>query len=74
MNQGGGQQNLTTDRSLIGTKELNYLTDFMSWELLAMKKCNEAATGVMDKNIANTIQEAGRRHQAHYNAILQHLQ
>ena len=71
---GGGQESLTTDRSLIAAKELSYLTDFMSWELLAMKKCKEAAAGVMDKQLAAPIEEAGRRHEQHYNAILQHLQ
>jgi hypothetical protein len=74
MNSGGSQENLTTDRSLIAAKELSYLTDFMSWELLAVKKCKEAAEGLMDQQLASQIEEAGRRHQQHYDAILQHLQ
>jgi hypothetical protein len=65
--------NQTTDRNLIGVKELDYLKDFMSWELLAMKKCNEAAQGVMDPQIARTIRDMGWRHQQHYTAILNHL-
>jgi hypothetical protein len=68
-------QNTTTtsDRSLLTDKELHYVKDFLSWELLAMKKCNEAANSCQDAQIKQLIQETGRKHQQHYDAILSHL-
>ncbi|WP_238322714.1 hypothetical protein [Gorillibacterium massiliense] len=68
------QANQTTNRNLIAEKELLYLQDFLSWELLAMKKCNEAAQGVMDTKIAGVIRDMGSRHQQHYQELLNQLQ
>lgn len=64
---------MTSDRSMITDKELLYVKDFLSWELLAMKKCNEAANHCQDPQIKQLIQDTGRQHQQHYDAILNHL-
>lgn len=64
----------TQDRSLIADKELHYLKDYLSWELLAMKKCSDTANQVQDPQIAGLIRQIGRKHQEHYNTILNHLQ
>jgi len=64
----------TSNRNVLTDKELHYIKDFLSWELLAMKKCSEAASRCTDLQIQNTIKEAGRKHQQHYDTLLSHLQ
>jgi hypothetical protein len=66
--------NMTADRSLLSDKELHYIKDYLSWELLAMKKCNEAANLCTDPQIQQLIRETGKKHQAHYETILSNLQ
>lgn len=63
----------TTDRSIITDKELNYLKDFLSWELLAMKKCFRAAQGCTDTEIKQALQKIGQSHQQHYEQLLAQL-
>jgi len=64
----------TSNRNVLTDKELHYVKDFLSWELLAMKKCSEAASHCTDRQIQNAIYEAGRKHQQHYDTLLSHLQ
>lgn len=66
--------NTTSDRNLLSDKELYYLKDFMSWELLAMKKCEHAAGSTQDPEIQAKIKEIGRNHVQHYDTLLKHLQ
>ncbi|GAA3407198.1 hypothetical protein ACFFNY_00490 [Paenibacillus hodogayensis] len=68
------QTNTTTDRNLISDKELLYLKDFLSWELLAVKKCKDAADACTDAAIRQAIVQMGQRHEAHYETILAELQ
>ncbi|WP_438446703.1 hypothetical protein [Gorillibacterium sp. sgz5001074] len=63
----------TQDRSLIADKELHYLKDYLSWELLAMKKCADTANQVQDQEMANLVRQVGKKHQEHYNTILNQL-
>lgn len=65
---------MTADRNLISDKELHYIKDYLSWELLAMKKCNDAANQCQDPQIQGLIREAGQKHKQHYEAILNQLQ
>lgn len=65
---------MTQDRSLIADKELHYLKDYLSWELLAVKKCNDTANQVQDQEMAGLIRQIGRHHQEHYNTLLNQLQ
>jgi transcriptional regulator CtsR len=67
------QTTTTTDRQLITDKELNYIKDFLSWELLAMKKCSDAAKLCMDSNIQSLIRQTGEKHKQHYQTILAQL-
>lgn len=64
----------THDRSLIADKELHYIKDYLSWELLAMKKCSDTANQVQDPQMAGLIRQIGQKHQEHYNTILNQLQ
>jgi len=66
--------NTTENRNLIAEKELLYLKDYLSWELLAIKKCNDTANRLEDQDAARIIRETGKKHQEHYNAILSQLQ
>jgi hypothetical protein len=63
----------TTNRNVLTEKELSYVKDYLSWELLAMKKCNEAANRCQDAQLKQQIQAVGRTHQQHYDTILSHL-
>ncbi|MGJ7910078.1 ferritin-like domain-containing protein [Neobacillus sp. LXY-1] len=58
----------------ITTKDLQYLKDAMSWELLAFKKFHFLAQHVQNQDIKQALDEAGRMHQDHYNRLLSHLQ
>jgi hypothetical protein len=67
------QTSTITDRQVITDKELNYVKDFLSWELLAMKKCNDAANQCTDSSIQTMIRQAGQKHKQHYQSILDQL-
>lgn len=76
--QGGqaGQQtaNMTANRNMLSDKELHYLKDFLSWELLAVKKCKDAADACEDMQLRGLIEQTGRKHMAHFETILSQLQ
>lgn len=59
---------------LISTKDLNYLSDELSWELLAMKKCHHYAGECQDPQIQQLINQTGQMHQQHYETLLTQLQ
>jgi hypothetical protein len=69
-----GNTTTTANRDQITEKELLYLTDFLSWELLAIKKSNDLALQCQDQEIAGMIKQTGQKHQQHYNTILSYLQ
>lgn len=58
----------------ISSKDLQYLSDEMSWELLAFKKCHHFASEIQDQQIKTAINKIGAMHQQHYEALLQCLQ
>jgi hypothetical protein len=58
----------------ISGKDLHYLTDAMSWELLAMKKCHHYAREVQDPEVLSLINHIGQMHQRHYETLLSQLQ
>jgi len=64
----------TSNRNLLTDKELLYVKDFLSWELLAIKRFSEIAGACQDANLRTLIDSVGKRHQAHYNKLLSHLQ
>ncbi|MFD0697300.1 hypothetical protein ACFQZT_24815 [Paenibacillus sp. GCM10027628] len=67
------QAQTTTDRNVLTDKELHYLKDFLSWELMAMKKCNDTANRCTDPQIQALIKQTGQKHLDHYNSLLTHL-
>ena len=58
----------------ISTKELNYMKDFLSWELYLAKACHDHATQASDSNCARLLDEAGRMHQQNYVDLFNYLE
>ncbi|SFS65656.1 hypothetical protein [Marininema halotolerans] len=55
------------------SKDLNYLKDEMSWELLAFKKCFHYSQECTDPQLKQLIDQVGQMHQQHYQQLLAHL-
>ncbi|WP_096202504.1 hypothetical protein [Bacillus sp. FJAT-45350] len=75
------QQNVTQQQGImpqppnvVTSKDHLYISDMLSWNLLAMKKCNFFAQQCMDPEVKNAIQKAGQMHERHYQKLLGHLQ
>lgn len=68
------QNRMNQPPNVITTKDLMYLKDAMSWELLATKKCSHYASLCQDPEIKQQINEVGQMHQRHYNQLLQFVQ
>ncbi|SDZ64204.1 hypothetical protein SAMN05421736_12415 [Evansella caseinilytica] len=77
-NIGAGQQAqqniMPQPPNVITTKDHLYITDMLSWNLLAMKKAHFFAQQCQDQEVATALDQAGRMHHAHYQTILHHLQ
>ncbi|WP_042456839.1 ferritin family protein [Neobacillus dielmonensis] len=58
----------------ITSKDILYLKDALSWELLAFKKFHFMAQQVSNDEIKQALDKAGKMHQDHYQRILTHLQ
>ena len=58
---------------MVTVKDSLYLTDMLSWNLLAMKKAHFFAQNTQDVSIKSQIEKCGQMHQRHYERILQHL-
>ncbi|RJS58946.1 ferritin-like domain-containing protein [Bacillus sp. PK3_68] len=59
---------------VLTTKDLLYLKDALSWELLAFKKLHFFAQQVSNPEIQQALEKAGRMHQNHFQKLLTHLQ
>lgn len=57
----------------LSTKDLHYLKDELSWELLAMKKCHHYAQESHDPEIRQLLDRIGKIHQQHYQILLNQL-
>jgi hypothetical protein len=60
--------------TVISTKDQLYLTDMLSWNLLAMKKAHLYAQVCNDQEIKQAMDQVGQMHARHYQTILGHLQ
>lgn len=54
-------------------KELNYIKDFLSWELLMAKKCSQYSSQEVDPNFKGIFNQAGQTHEQNYLNILNYL-
>ncbi len=74
-NQSMAQQGIMPQPpNIVTNKDHLYITDMLSWNLLAMKKCHFYAQNCMDPEIKNAIDKAGQMHERHYQKIMSHLQ
>jgi len=60
--------------SNLSVKELGYIKDFLSWELLMTKKCSDYANQEVDPNFKGVFHSAGQIHQQNYSNLLSYLQ
>lgn len=58
----------------IATKELNYVKDFLSWELLSAKKCYQYGQQETDPQRRQLFIEAADVHQQNYRNLLNYVQ
>ncbi|MBY0124194.1 hypothetical protein [Bacillus sp. S/N-304-OC-R1] len=68
-NQGMMQQ----PPAVVSTKDSMYLTDMLSWNLLAVKKAHFYAQHCQDQELKAAFENCGQMHQHHYEQILTHL-
>ena len=68
------QSPIQTPPTAITTKDLSYIKDALSWELLAFKKFHNMASQAQDPEIKQALDNVGRMHQNHYQILLSHLQ
>lgn len=59
---------------VITTKDLSYIKDALSWQLIAFKKFHFYAQQVQEPQIKQALEKAGQMHQRHYQKLLTHLQ
>jgi hypothetical protein len=59
---------------VITAKDLNYVKDALSWELVAFKKLHFFAQQATDPDVKQALEKAGQMHQRHYQTLLGHLQ
>ncbi|WP_226669386.1 hypothetical protein [Metabacillus litoralis] len=60
--------------NVITSKDQLYLTDMLSWNLLAMKKAHFFAGQCQNQEIKQQLEKVGQMHNQHYQKILNHLQ
>jgi hypothetical protein len=60
--------------NIVTTKDQLYLTDMLSWNLLAMKKAHFYASQCQNPEIKTQLDKVGQMHNQHYQKILSHLQ
>ncbi|MFA9559838.1 hypothetical protein ACERII_21225 [Evansella sp. AB-rgal1] len=74
MNQGQQQQNIMPEPpNVITSKDHLYITDMLSWNLLAMKKAHAFAQQCTDQQVSQAVEQAGKMHYKHYQMLLNHL-
>ncbi|UTR11657.1 hypothetical protein MM300_04920 [Evansella sp. LMS18] len=68
------QQNIMPEPpEVITSKDHLYISDMLSWNLLAMKKAHAFAAQCQDQQISQALDEAGRMHHMHYQMLLAHF-
>ena len=58
----------------LSTKELNYVKDYLSWELLAVKKCYNYASQESNTEDQKIFFDAVKVHQNNYMNLLNYIQ
>jgi bacterioferritin (cytochrome b1) len=58
---------------IVTTKDLSYIQDALSWELLAAKKFAMYAQMAQEQGVKDICDSLSRMHQNHYQKLLGHL-
>ncbi len=58
---------------IVTTKDLSYIEDALSWELLAAKKFAMYAQMAQEQGIKDICDRLSKMHQSHYQKLLTHL-
>lgn len=66
-------QRLSEPPEIITNKDLLYLQDALSWELLASKKAHHYAMECENAQLAQQLEHVANVHQQHYQILLEHL-
>ena len=67
------QGTMTQPPEVITSKDHLYISDMLSWNLLAMKKAHSFASQCQDEQVSQALDEAGRMHYMHYQLLLTHF-
>lgn len=67
------QKGMNQPPRVLSTKDSAYLTDALSWELLAAKKAYSFATQCSDQQVKHQLEQISQLHHAHYHTLLNHL-
>lgn len=73
MNMQNQQGIMQQPPGVVSTKDALYLTDMMSWNLLAAKKAYFYAKQCQNPEIKAAAEQCGQMHERHYGRILHHL-
>nr|WP_263328653.1 ferritin-like domain-containing protein [Neobacillus sp. Marseille-Q6967] len=73
-NNQGNQAPIPQPPRAISSKDLLYIKDALSWELLAFKKFHFYAQQVQSPELKQALDKMGRMHQNHFQRLLTHLQ
>ncbi|MCM3705543.1 MULTISPECIES: hypothetical protein [Cytobacillus] len=73
MNMQNQQGIMQQPPAVISTKDALYLTDMLSWNLLACKKAHFYAQQCQDQELKTHFEQCGQMHQRHYEQLLGHL-
>ncbi len=58
----------------VTNKELNYIKDYLSWELYMAKICHQHAGQMSDEGFARIVDDVGRVHQQNFDDIFTYLE
>lgn len=72
-NQYSQQKRMNQPPQVLSTKDNAYITDALSWELLAAKKAYSFSCQCSDQQVKHQIEQLSQLHQTHYQALLNHL-
>ncbi|GGD06885.1 hypothetical protein [Pontibacillus salipaludis] len=59
--------------TMVSTKDQLYISDMLSWNLMASKKAHFYAGFCQNPELKAALEQAGQMHQRHYEKMLQHL-
>ena len=59
--------------NIISTKDLSYIKDMVSWNLVMAKKINSYIVCVQDEDVRKVLLDAYKMHKEHYKELMEIL-